>query len=245
MRAYDPLEKWQDVAHWQRKLSNKYNAREFASKHGCRVPALFWRGREVNMIDFDALPPQYVIRPTIGHSSQKVFLMDGAVNLMDNRSYTPDHLKKALSGAIAENPYLEFLLEEFVKDENGAHRIPDDYKISVFNGEVAFIDVINRTSPKTGFSSCYTQHWERIENVADFYQPAPLQNLPRCLGEMLVCARQLSKAYKIFVRIDFYATDKGAVFGEFTPTPSQGDGFTAKADKLLTRYWDTYCYGMI
>ncbi|WP_345160824.1 hypothetical protein, partial [Pontibacter saemangeumensis] len=28
--AGDPLEKWRDVEHWQRKLSNKRNSREFA-----------------------------------------------------------------------------------------------------------------------------------------------------------------------------------------------------------------------
>ncbi len=30
MSVNDPLGKWKDVINWQRKLSNKYNAREFA-----------------------------------------------------------------------------------------------------------------------------------------------------------------------------------------------------------------------
>jgi hypothetical protein len=36
MHAHDPIEKWKDVTNWQRKLSNKYNSREFAVKHGCK-----------------------------------------------------------------------------------------------------------------------------------------------------------------------------------------------------------------
>ncbi|WP_347159729.1 ATP-grasp fold amidoligase family protein [Pontibacter chitinilyticus] len=245
MGADEPIQKWKNVAHWQRKLSNKYNAREFARMHGCRVPALYWRGRNVKEIDFEKLPEQYVIRPTIGHSSERVYLMNKSVNLMDKHIYTPDALRKNLSKAIARNKYLEFLIEEFVRDEKGVHRIPDDYKIAAFNGEIAVIDVINRTSPKTGFSSCYDEHWNRVPNLAGFYQPAPLQEPPACLQDMLACARKLSKAYEIFVRIDFYATDKGAVFGEFTPTPSRGKGFTPDANKLLVDYWDKFCTGMI
>ena len=50
---------------------------------------------------------------------------------------------------------------------------------------------------------------------------------------------------RIFVRIDFYATDKGAVFGEFTPTPFRGLFFTPHADKLFIPLWDQYCNGLI
>ncbi|MEJ7679344.1 MAG: hypothetical protein WKG06_16095 [Segetibacter sp.] len=37
----------------------------------------------------------------------------------------------------------------------------------------------------------------------------------------------------------------GAVFGEFTPTPALGNGFTPDAQKLFTNYWDKFCKGMI
>jgi hypothetical protein len=62
---------------------------------------------------------------------------------------------------------------------------------------------------------------------------------------MLDQAKRLSRAYEIFVRIDFYATDNGAVFGEFTPTPSMGGGPTKFGQKLLMFYWDKYCNSKI
>ena len=62
---------------------------------------------------------------------------------------------------------------------------------------------------------------------------------------MVECSIKFIQSYKIFIRIDFYATDKGAVFGEVTPTPSLGIGFTPFANKLLTKYWDKFCPGMI
>lgn len=245
MNKNDSLEQWRDVNYWQRKLSNKYNARLFAEMHGCRVPELYWKGRNIIDLDFRKLPKQYVIRPTIGHSCNMVFLMNSSFNLMDKKIYSDTELKELLNQALSENPHLEFLFEEFVKSENGEYKIPDDYKISLFNGELAVIDVINRKSPKTGSSSCYDEYWNRVETMSAYYQEAPYQAPPACLIEMIDYAKKLSKAYQIFVRIDFYATDKGAVFGEFTPTPGKGKGFTSNADKKLLKYWDRFCPGMI
>jgi hypothetical protein len=39
------------------------------------------------------------------------------------------------------------------------------------------------------------------------------------------------------MRIDMYATDKGAVFGEFTPTPQGGKGYSEWAEKYLGSFW--------
>ncbi|WP_439882648.1 ATP-grasp fold amidoligase family protein [Pontibacter sp. MBLB2868] len=240
-----PKEQWKVGNNWQRKLSNKSNAREFAKMHGCRVPELYWKGRDLSLLDTKKLPGQYVIRPTIGHSCNMIYLMDNGLNLMDRRSYSANDLKQQMAEALQKNTHLEFLVEEFIRTEKGEYKIPNDYKMSFFNGELAVIDVINRLSPKTGFSSCYDANWNPIDNISPHYQKAPYQEPPACLDEMITLAKKLSRSYEIFVRIDFYATDKGAVFGEFTPTPSCGRGFTPEADKMLAEYWDRYCHGMI
>lgn len=245
MSRGDSLEQWCDAAHWQRKLSNKYNARLFAEMLNCRVPDLYWKGRNLNDLDFTELPKQYVIRPTIGHSCNMVFLMNNTFNLMDKNFYSEVELKELLNQALLKNPHQEFLFEEFVRSESGEYKIQNDYKISIFNGELAVIDVINRTSPKTGLSSCYDENWNRVDTMSAYYEEAPTQEPPECLSEMIGFAKKLSKAYQIFVRIDFYATDKGAVFGEFTPTPGRGEGFTPDADKKLLQYWEKFCPGMI
>ena len=245
MHAHNLIEEWQSAAHWQRKLSNKYNARLFAQMHGCRVAELYWTGRDLSHLDFGSLPEQFVIRPTIGHSCNLVFLMDNKMNHMDMRFYTEGELRKIMATALSKNPHQRFLIEEFVRSEQGEYKIPVDYKMSLFNGELAVINVINRMSPKLGLSSSYDENWNMIEDIGRLYQQSPYQEPPACLDEMIGFAKKLSKIYKIFVRIDFYATDKGAIFGEFTPTPGRGKGFTHKADKMLLSYWDKYCQEMI
>lgn len=245
MNANDPIEKWKDVPNWQRKLSNKYNSREFAKMHGCKVADLYWKGRNVENIDFDKLPKQYVIRPTIGHSCNAVFLMDGNYNLFDKTYYTQSEIRNCLYSYLEENDMLEFLVEEFLANEQGEHTILDDYKIFAFNGEIAAILVINRLSPNSGYQTAYTEDWIQTESLVNSYPEGLHQQPPACLKEMITDVKKLSKAYEIFVRVDYYATSKGAVFGEFSPTPSRGNSSTQYASKLFASYWEQYCYGMI
>jgi hypothetical protein len=245
MSACDPIEKWQNVDNWQRKLSNKYNSREFAKMHSCKVAELYWKGRNIKSIDFNSLPANYVIRPTVGHSLQLVFLMDNSINLMDRRMYSVNDIRKVLSKAISENDKLEFLIEEFVRTEKGEYKIPVDYKFYMFNGKIGCIQVINRLSNCVGFTTWYDEKWKLLPNLTTNYPDGEIQEVPECLPQMIEFAERLSKSYEIFVRIDFYATDKGAIFGEFTPTPALGIGFTLPGDRLLADYWDKYCKGKI
>jgi hypothetical protein len=246
MSASDPLEKWADSPNWQRKLSNKFNAREFAKMNGCLVPDLYFKGKDVENIDFNSFPEYYVIRPTIGHSSNQVFLMSKGLNLFDKQEYTNSEIIDILQKSIKDNPEQEFLVEEFLQNEKGEYAIPTDFKFFSFNGEIAFCYVIYRLSPKKGYSNFYDEHWKKMPLLHVSYplkdkdSPAPL-----CYPEMVAQAKKLSKAYRIFVRLDFYATPRGPVFGEFTPTPSMGKNFTSFAKGLLISYWNKYCKGMI
>lgn len=47
-----------------------------------------------------------------------------------------------------------------------------------------------------------------------------------CADELISTAKLLGKSVGVFMRIDLYATTRGAVFGEFTPQPNGGKGFT-------------------
>lgn len=244
--ASEPIEKWKNAKYWQRRLSNKHNAREFAKMHNCNVPALYWKGNDVGTIDFKNLPPNYVIRPTIGHSCNNVFLMKNNLNLFDNQTYDIVEVKNYLETAVRKKETPEFLIEEFLTTENGEYQIPDDYKVFAFNGEIAGIAVINRKGRKSGRIGFYNQHWNPILPIVEnYFEHCTDQVKPACFPQIIEHARLLSKAYQIFVRIDFYATAKGAVFGEFTPTPTVGKYYTAFAQKQFKTYWDTYCKGMI
>jgi hypothetical protein len=252
LNSHDPITKWKNVENWQRKLDNKYNSKEFAKLHDCRVPETYWRGRDVNKINFDKLPKQYVIKPTIGHSSKLVFLFDNSINLFDNRKYSYEVLLGVMNTELEKNSNLEFIIEEFLKTEQGEFKIPIDYKFYAFDGVIAAIQVIQRFGYKKSISGIYDEGWNQMKHLfrkrrfsfkGDRFK-GRFERPPK-LEEMIEYAKRLSKAYEIFVRIDLYATQKGTVFGEFTPTPSKGDYFTSQADKMLLKYWDNFCPGKI
>lgn len=247
LNCTDSLEVWQNSPHWQFQLNNKHNSHEFAKMHNCKVPELYWEGRDVQNINFDLLPESYVIKPNLGYSSKMVFLMQGSRNLFDNKNYDQNEIIEELSNTLAKNTELEFIIEEFVINEKGNQVIPVDYKFYAFNGEIACIQVFYRTGRLNEETSIifYDENWNKIPRGHKKYEEAEPDLPPACLDEMIEAAKKLSKAYKIFVRIDFYATNKGALFGEFTPTPFRGNGFTSFGNKLLLRYWDKYCKGMI
>lgn len=241
MSSTDPMDAWKDKLHWQRKLSNKYNAREFALKNGCKVPDLYWKGNNIELADFRGLPEHYVIRPSIGHSSNNVFVMKKGINLFNGMEYTPETIKQHFKSAMRMTPKVDILIEEFLQTSEGNYRILDDYKFMCFNGEIASCHVINRLSPKLGYGCFYDENWNRMRPLHKAYPEKGGQIKPSCFEDMIHQVKVLSKAYEIFVRIDFYATNKGAVFGEFTPTPGMGGNFSSYGKELLIKYWDKYC----
>lgn len=246
LKASDGWETWRSYPIWQRILNNKSNSREFAKKLGCKVPDLYWKGNAPDNIKFDQFPRNYVVRPTLGTNSRMVFLIKNGINLFDGLAYSPNDIIGKIKKANQENVPQDYLVEEFLPRENGEIAIHDDFKFYMFNGEIACIQLINRFSPKSGTVRYYNEDWQILPNLKkSSYEEGVYQDPPHCFEEMKSFAKILSKAYVLFVRIDFYATGKGAVFGEFAATPSHGIGYTPSGSKYLINYWNKYCKGMI
>ena len=67
--------------------------------------------------------------------------------------------------------------------------------------------------------------------------PKKLPPKPDCWNEMMEAVQAIGRELKIFMRIDFFPTRRGAVFGEFTPTPHGGNGYLEEADRYLGTFW--------
>ena len=80
--------------------------------------------------------------------------------------------------------------------------------------------------------------WESVsEEMRTKRHAPPLGGPPACFDELLHYARRLGKAYGTFVRVDLYASEEGAVFGELAAAPAGGKGLTRYADEYLERLW--------
>ena len=246
--ASDPMEKWKEIDHWQRLLENKLNAKEFAKKIGCKVAELYWTGGENEFVglEFSNFPTNFVIKPVIGQSSEGVFIMRDGFNLFDEQKYSNEELKAAITGLFQENPKLELIIEEFLPNEEGKFEIPNDYRFYMFNGYLTFIRLDKRRKLERERVSFYTPEWSLIDHrILEFANVVHKDAPPLHLNEMIENARKLSKQYEIFVRLDFYDSSDGPVFGEFTSIPRQGRGFTTYGSRKLIAAWNLHCKGWI
>lgn len=234
----DPEERWRCCELWQRTLHNKWNAREFAQRYGGRVPTLYWYGRRIGALSLDALPTYFVVRPTWGTVRRGVHVIAHDQDLLHERAYSKQQLiveVRKEQGWVARYP---ILVEEFVKTEAGHYALPVEYKCHTFGATVGAIEVIQRAG-RHARSRFYTPSWDLFEDRMHTYLPqADYVDPPRCLDDILGCAKRLGTAYGTYVRVDCYATDKGCVFGEFASAPSGGQHFTAFADEYFGALWD-------
>ena len=234
----DPEARWRCCADWQRTLGNKSNSREFAARHGCRVPKLYWHGRRLGGLPIDSLPEHYVIRPTTWASRRGVYVMAGRRELLHGVEYPAASLRRALLREYGRVARLPVLVEEFVRTEAGEYRLPTEYKCHCFGETIGAIEVARRTTHTDGRVSYYTPAWERVADRMNTSCPPDLDvDPPRCLPELLSWARRLGAVYGTYVRVDFYSTDRGCVFGEFSSRPVGGHGFTPYAERYFGELW--------
>ena len=235
----DPDTAWRCCPHWPRTLLNKWNSREFAQKHGCRVPALYWHGRQIAKIPYASLPPQYVIRPVWGAVTSGVHAVVDGQELLGKLPGTAADIRRRLfreHGPVAATP---LLVEAFVPSEGADCRLPIEYKCHTFGRTVAAVQVLERTGRLTGIHRYYTARWEPFPDVMDAHYPlAPPRAPPRCLDEMLGVATQLGQAIGTYMRIDFFDGVAGAVFNEFSSTPQvQRPVYTRYCDEMFGALW--------
>lgn len=235
----DPDAAWQCCPYWPRTLVNKWNSREFAQKHDCRVPVLYWQGRRIAKVPFASLPARYVIRPVWGAATSGVHVVADGQELLGKVPGTVADIQRRLfreHGPIAATP---LLVEEFVPADGARSGLPVEYKCHTFGSTVAAVQVFERTGRLTGIHRYYTPRWEPFPDVMDAHYPlAPQRNRPRCLDEMLDAATRLGQAIGTYVRIDFFCGAAGAVFNEFSSTPQvQRLAYTRYCEEMFGALW--------
>ena len=232
-------EQFRCCSRWQRRLTNKLNAREFAIKYGVPVPELYWYGKDITAIPFNKIGSKYVIKTSFGTASKDVLVIVDGLNLFDNKPYDEEKIREFFRGKMQKvEPIGYVMIEEFI--ESGArNEIAKDYKCHLFGGAVHFIQVIVDRINK--LDNWYTREWEEMPQEMDsIMKRGKGVNRPTYLNELISYAEKLGKAYgRKYVRIDFYITEEGCVFGEFTATPGGGFGESRYGNRVFGRLWKT------
>jgi TupA-like ATPgrasp len=192
-----------------------------------------------------AVPDAYVVKPTHG-SGTAIIVSDsasGEARLPTEPSswvyrhvrpgFAPrDDVVRIAQGWVAQlygqGPNREWvygrmprriIVEELLADADGA--IPDDYKLFVFHGRCAFVQVdTGRFGRRT--QDFFRPDWQHLPLSGGPPGTEPELAKPACLTEMIEVAERLG-ADTDFVRVDLYDVDGRVVFGELTSFPAGGD----------------------
>jgi hypothetical protein len=210
-------------------LADKYAVRDYvASRVGQKyLIKLLWHGEEPQMIPFDTLPDEYVIKTN--HASAQVIVVKGNVDR--------EKIIATLSGWLRTNYFLgggeyqyyyirpRVLIEELIKNQDGSE--PLDYRFWCFNGTPQVIQVDNHAHDINPF---FDIDWNLLDLHYREGASRPALAKPRNYDEMLAVASHLSSGFD-FVRVDLYNIDGKIYFGELTFTP-------AGSLKLQPTIWD-------
>ena len=225
---------------WQKSLSDKLMGENFVAERGIKPVPKFFITDSYEDQRFKDLPDSYVIKTSVGYSANQVFPVKNGKNVFSGEVVSVNEILNNLQNdSFIQYKNHKIIVEELVDDEFG-HNIPLDYKFFMFGEEIATILVIDRPSlDRRDQTQCfYDENWEHItlgirpslREVDKFIQP-------EFFGEMRIAAKTLGKELGIFMRIDFYTTKDGFYFGEFTPTPDGGKGYSDEGNKFLGTFW--------
>lgn len=122
------------------------------------------------------------------------------------------------------------LIEPFIGADG---KLPIDYKLYVFGGEVACIQVHLERETRHRWM-LFDRAWQRLSSPTGDADPVA----PASLDRMITAAQALASGFD-FVRVDFYEIDGEPRFGEMTFYPGSGlDPFDPpELDLMLGRLW--------
>ncbi|RAH14447.1 MAG: hypothetical protein CMB20_003340 [Methanobacteriota archaeon] len=246
-RIIDRHRRWwiEKELHPHKNLAGKIKGPEYVFNAGHKVPTIYHVGDKAESLPkFKKLPERFVIKPTKGWSAKNVFVMVDGVNLLDQKKWKRNQIVKSLekNSELDSNDRVKLLVEEFLVNWDGVFGIPLDYKFFMFGGEIAFCHIIKRLS---NTDTSRNLHWYVDENfesigmkiITTQNPETELCSKPTCWDDLVSTAKGLGEKLDMFMRIDLYGTTRGAVFGEFTPQPHGGRGYTIEADKWLGSLW--------
>ncbi len=241
-RRDDPEEIWRCCDSWPRTLVDKWNGGEFAARFGCPLPELYWHGGALATPPFESLPDHFVVRPARGAGREGVRVVSQGRELLLRESATSAELRMCYSLPRRLLTPVPLVIEEFVRSEDGSHRLPPELKCHVFGGTVAAVELVERVVSEAHSRRYYTPSWGTFPDPMHTNMPiSEVRSRPEGLGPMVALAARIGAELGTYMRIDFFASDRGCVFNEFSTVPVLGRGFTPYCNELFGALWEEHC----
>ena len=211
------------------RMVDKYEAKKYVAERIGEeyiIPTLgVWDS--FDEIDFEALPPQFVLKTT--HDCGGLFICKdkAKLDLAAARAKMEKHLKRDYFILGREWPYKNvkprIIAESFMKDSQTQEL--RDYKFFCFGGvpKVLFIAADRQANEKDTTIDFFDMEYNHLPIRKGRPNAAKLPEKPVCFEKMKELAAKLSAGIP-HVRVDFYEVDGKVYFGELTFSSGSGMG---------------------
>ncbi len=208
--------------------ADKYLVREYVNNCGCGdlLNELFGYWYNVDDIDFDKLPSQFVFKPN--NACERIVIVKEKSLL--NKQKTRGLLKKWLTPYGYVNSQIQYLkikpciiAEKLLRNSDLRNSLID-YKFLCYYGIPEMILIVNDRDEKNHSRytlNLYDINWNPISDNLCNCDIGEIIPKPKSLNKMIEACHKLGKEFPC-VRIDFYEVDEKPIFGEFTFTTGYG-----------------------
>ena len=220
---------------------------DLARQLGIVHPAVYWRGTDLDGVDWAALPDRVVLKSVDGASARGVFplIREGHQwrSVFDGWRLDPGGLSARIGELTASGRiHGELLLEEFLAHPGDPDALPFDWKVYCFGGEPHLVlqkDPRGTRRHTQAAFKFYDAAWDDLGPVRRPDQIDPDLPPPARPDALLETARCVATALgEAFVRVDLFEGPEGPLFGEVTPHPGGDQWYGPELDARLGAAWE-------
>ena len=204
-------------------VADKIAVREYIEEKGFgdALNDLVWVGKRLTKAEFEALPECFVVKSN--NASKTNFIVTDKSDISRPRLNALMFAWRRLQyGALsAERFYDQMPAQCLIERHLGSDdNVPEDYKLFVFHGKVAFI-VVDLDRFKGHRRKIFERDWKEAGFSLNF--PSDPRPMPKPAGfdRMVAFAETVGAGFE-FIRVDLYEVAGKMVFGEMTHAPAAG-----------------------
>lgn len=226
-------------------LEDKVNANLEVDKLGIPVPKLYHVLNEPKNLRDIKLPDSCVIKFNNLAGSKAIAVkkngsfkgyssIDEIIDFLNNNNKQGPSCQESVKQIDQK-----ILVEELLLDSSEDSDL-QDIKLYCFNGKCEFILLTHNLVENRSWQH-YNRNFKRVQIQNRDEEINKTDEKPQYFDEIVKYGDQIASHFcpDTFVRIDFFSTTRGPVFGEFTFNPNGGNDFEKNADvmlgKLLTK----------
>lgn len=228
------MELYTDTSVWSL-CADKFRMREYIENLGLEqfLPKNYGHWENVNAINFDALPNEFVLKSNNGCGTVMVVKDKKILNIRKTKKILKQWLQLPFGADGAQFHYMAIkpciLAEELLSQDEYLNSISPnsmvDFKVWCLNGEPENILLVYDRNKDGYCLDLYDTEWNRLDDKFNkawhFNFREESVKRPDCLNEMLSIAKKIAEPFPE-VRVDFYIVNGKPVIGELTFSTGYG-----------------------